>query len=346
MGPSSALCRTCALFPAFIHLALAERDARIKTDDEKQGVLDWQGCAAFGERRITGVKTLCWQANTVAHHCVAAIDLEHNTDIKQREVVFQMGDKLFPATIRNSGESYDLDVHAKSFNRLVVPKDELVSFMNTPNSLLLELSGAGKCKTGDTETEYEVALVHCVPSYEKLEGADIEYARSLSPVGRAYPSEVEVYKAFQQVGEGLSAHDAWKQTDSSTEPPTVNGLKDWSTKYLFKFPEYKATSSNCQQFESGVYRAVAADKDLQDDRKQGTLTDIANYVGFSGFGSSSSSQSSGTTGKEGSSCGCKGPAQQMTGIDTQGQPSKVCVYDYKNGPIDWPKNDPFKILAE
>merc|ERR1712008_66951 len=86
---------------------------------------------------------------------------------------------------------------------------------------------------------------------------------------------------------------------------------------------------NCQMFDSAVYMAVAANKLLRDQRKQGWTRYLDKLLPTM----SGSSESSGTTTK-GSNCGCACTLQEGLGR-LASETMSVCIYDWESNCSYW-----------
>jgi len=312
---------------------------------EEWGVLDWSGCEMHNNMTIVGIRSLCFKSNAVAHHCFSVLDVEDDKEQKAENN---------PAPLEGAEPGYadvDVNVTANWENKDLLMLDPWshewvpVRIQNVaavsitlryltdywiwyrvkrntrfrtfkPKSIMLELLGDDECKRS-TGAKFTLAKVHCVSSPLKLEGANMEYAKMISSAGN-YKKPVQEHKRFVQAGKTLGAYWSWKEYKNPL-PTTVAGLKAWAVKYLHGYPAYKAMTHNCQQFDTGVYQAVAATP-IKAERRQSTKMFKVFESMFSG-----SSQSSGTTGSfKICECYCK----SSSGFNKKDVATRVCIYDW------------------
>jgi len=342
--------------------AVRETSAKVESLDsnsslhgqEKMGILDWYGCEMYTNMSIVGTRSLCFKASMVAHHCFSVLDVEDadkgvKPSLEPREGGDEPGDVDVNVSVTANWQDRDLlmldpwelrwvpvriwDVtddgiqlrHFSSYWKWYRVSRSTRFRTFRPKSLLLELSGESDCVTDPGKEHFTVAKVHCVASPLKLDAQNMEYAKVISNVG-AYRNPAEEHQPFVEAGPTLGKYWSWKDYETAL-PATVGGLKAWSEKYLHGYPEYKTMSHNCQQFEMGVYQAVAKQA-VAAFRKQGYTKALKLFEGaFTG-----SSQSSGTT-ENADLCKCY--CKPKLGLNKRDKATGVCVYDWSCTQYIW-----------
>merc|ERR1712217_261687 len=98
--------------------------------------------------------------------------------------------------------------------------------------------------------------------------------------GAYWKSEPE--RAARQRMDGYAAEG---YSDELQYPQTLDGLRKWTVDYLMRFPRFRALSTNCQKYSTGVYNAITHSHTGEDQEVLTSIGVLSSAIGSAIVGS-------------------------------------------------------------